>query len=101
MSNTACATRALSRSERGTVVTSVCTIGPGPTWFDDTHPATLSMNRIESPCTAVNPTPPVPGLMSTVGPLAKPGTLTGAALMYATTMLFASPGGSENGPDAW
>ena len=102
LSNTAWATSALSNSERGTVVTSVWLIFPSASaslW--EIHPAILSMNRIESLESAVNPTPAVPGLTSTVAPLAKPGTFTGAALMYATTMLRASPAGSESGPDAW
>ena len=69
MSNTACATSALPSSERGTTVTSVCVIVLSRGALDDTHPAILSMSRIESPCMAVSPTPLVPGFVSAVWPL--------------------------------
>ena len=81
MSNTACATMDLARSERGAVTTSVWPILPSAfASAEDTHPAILSISRIESPGTAVSPIPPVPGLVSFVAPCWKPGTRSGAAL---------------------
>ena len=74
LSNTACATSALLRSERGTVVTSSWLIFPSPfASFDDTHPTILSISRIESLGSAVRPTPPVPGFVSKVAPLLTSG----------------------------
>ena len=68
MSYTACATSALPSSERGTTVTWSCVIVLSRRALDDTQPAILSMRRIESPCTAVSPTPLVPGFVSKDAP---------------------------------
>src|SRR6266568_2451701 len=124
LSNTAWATSALFRSERGAVVTSFCSMllfgmpapgghlpftsgteQPPPVSCWATHPMTRSMGRtlvlgwakIESPVAGV------PGGLSPPGPPpgnASSGTASGAACTYATTIVRASPGGRTNGPEA-
>ena len=49
-------------------VTSSCVTPFESASVDDTHPAILSMSRIESVCTPVRPTPSVPGFVSKDAP---------------------------------
>ena len=99
MSNTACATSALSSSERFTDVTSFCVMTPSRfTSRCVTHPKARSMGRTSVVSDAISaPVAGRPGLKSP--PMYGTTAGVGAAWMYATTMVFASPGFSWNGPE--
>src|SRR5262245_52202483 len=101
LSYTACATRALFSSERGTVFTSSCVMTKSPFLsVCETQPIARSIGRtfvVSMPI--CEPVAGMPGLKSP--PTNALTTGVGAAFKYATTIVFASPGFNVSGPEDW